>query len=156
MLLTQEMSHEAVQSDPEMFGYVPNQYKTQEMYHEAVQSDPEMFEYVPDQYKTQKMCNEAVESESWMLKHVSDWFVTQKICNEAVQRAPRMFEYAPDWFVTLQEFDDVLKLRYAYIKRKAQKAQIKEELMPVAWHPDRWWNWCVPEDEKKELEKYFT
>ena len=24
--------------------------------------------------------------------------------------------------------------------------------MPVAWHPDRWWNWCVPEDEKKELE----
>ena len=46
--------------------------------------------------------------------------------------------------------------RDAYIKRKTQKAKIKKELMPVAWHPDRWWDWCVPEDEKKELEKYFA
>ena len=25
----------------------------------------------------------------------------------------------------------------------------KKELMPIAWHPSRWWVWCVPEDEKK-------
>ena len=31
--------------------------------------------------------------------------------------------------------------------RKAQKASIKEELIPVAWHPSRWWDWCVPEDK---------
>ena len=24
--------------------------------------------------------------------------------------------------------------------------------MPIAWHPTRWWNFCIPEDEKKELE----
>ena len=24
--------------------------------------------------------------------------------------------------------------------------------MPVAWHPNRWWDWCVPEDEKKEID----
>ena len=23
--------------------------------------------------------------------------------------------------------------------------------MPVAWHPKRWWDWCVSEDEKKEI-----
>ena len=40
-------------------------------------------------------------------------------------------------------------------KRKAQKAQIKKELMSIAWHPSRWWDWCVPEDEKKETEKIF-
>ena len=22
--------------------------------------------------------------------------------------------------------------------------------MPIAWYPSRWWDWCVPEDEKKE------
>ena len=27
--------------------------------------------------------------------------------------------------------------------------------MPIAWHPSRWWDWCVPEDEKKEAEKFF-
>ena len=42
-----------------------------------------------------------------------------------------------------------------YQKRKAQKASIKEELMPVAWHPARCWDWCVPEDEKKGTEKTF-
>ena len=24
--------------------------------------------------------------------------------------------------------------------------------MPVAWHPNRWWDWCVPEDEEKEID----
>ena len=28
--------------------------------------------------------------------------------------------------------------------------------MPVAWHPDRWWNFCMPEDEKKEIQPLFT
>ena len=40
-------------------------------------------------------------------------------------------------------------------KRKAQKAKIKDELMPIAWHPSRWWDWCVPKDEKKETENIF-
>ena len=40
-------------------------------------------------------------------------------------------------------------------KRKAQKAKIKEELLPIAWHPLRWWDWCVPEDEKRETEKLW-
>ena len=25
--------------------------------------------------------------------------------------------------------------------------------MPIAWHSSRWWDWCVPEDEKKETEQ---
>ena len=75
-----------------------------------------------------------------------------------------MLEHVPDWFVTLQEmwhenFEDndvLITWCDAYIKRKTKNVKIKEELMPVAWHPDRWWDWCVPEDEKKRLEKYFA
>ena len=33
---------------------------------------------------------------------------------------------------------------------KAFKKDIRKELIPVAWHPARWWDWCMPEDEKKE------
>ena len=40
-----------------------------------------------------------------------------------------------------------------YQKRKAHKTSIKEELMPIAWHPSRWWDWSVSEDEKQETEK---
>ena len=69
--------------------------------------------------QTQKMCNEAVQSDPWMLQHVPDQVVTQKMCDEAVKKSP----CALWWYK-------------GYEQRKAQKAKIKEELMPVAWHPD--------------------
>ena len=28
--------------------------------------------------------------------------------------------------------------------------------MPIVWHPKRWWNFCISEDEKKEIEPNFT
>ena len=40
-----------------------------------------------------------------------------------------------------------------YKKRRAQRIKIEKELMPIACHPSRWWNWCISEDEKKETEK---
>ena len=42
-----------------------------------------------------------------------------------------------------------------FLIRKAHKAKIKEELMPIAWHPSRWRNWCMSEDEKKQTEKLW-
>ena len=28
--------------------------------------------------------------------------------------------------------------------------------MATAGHPKRWWGWCLPEDEKKEVEPIFS
>ena len=106
-----------------------NQFVTQKMCN--VQENPWVLEHVPDQYKTQEMYNEVVEKSPWMFEHVPDQFVTQKMCDEAVKKSPCALWYK------------------GYEQRKAQKAKIKEELMPVAWHPDRWCNWCVPGQEKK-------
>ena len=36
-----------------------------------------------------------------------------------------------------------------YKNWKAQKASIKEELFSIAWHPSKYWGWCMSEDEKK-------
>ena len=93
---------------------------------------------VPDQYKTQEMCNKVVEENPRVLELVPDQFVTQEMCKEAVKKSPCALWYK------------------GYEHCKAQKAKIKEELMPVAWHRGRCWKWCVPEDEKKELEIYFV
>ena len=27
--------------------------------------------------------------------------------------------------------------------------------MPVAWQPNRWWDWCLSEDEKREIGPMF-
>ena len=34
-------------------------------------------------------------------------------------------------------------------KTQGTKKKISKELMPPAWHPNRWWNFCMPEEEKK-------
>ena len=41
-------------------------------------------------------------------------------------------------------------------KSKALKKKISEELMPIAWHPKRQWNFCMSEYEKKEIEPVLT
>ena len=28
--------------------------------------------------------------------------------------------------------------------------------MPIVWHPKKWENFCMSEDEKKEIETIFT
>ena len=58
-----------------------------------------------------------------------------------------------------EDFDDsyyLIRWRNEYKKRNAQKAQIKKELLLIAWHPSSWWDWCVSEDKKKETEKLWA
>ena len=40
-------------------------------------------------------------------------------------------------------------------KRKVLNKKIGEELIPIAWHPKRWWNFCMAEDEKKRNRTNF-
>ena len=51
--------------------------------------------------------------------------------------------------------DKYFWLQEGYKECKAQIASINEQLMPIAWHPSRWWDWYVPENEKQETEKLW-
>ena len=55
-------------------------------------------------------------------------------------------KFVPDWFATHQQVndddyydddDEIIESYEDYQERKAQKAQIKKELMPIAWHPSK-------------------
>ena len=52
--------------------------------------------------------------------------------------------------------DNFFKWYDGYKNRKAQKASIKKELMPTAWHLSRYWDWCISEDEKRDTEALWT
>ena len=54
---------------------------------------------------------------------------------------------------TLSNDDEFITWHEAYKKHKVQKTQIKKKLIPIAWHRSTWWDWCMPEDKKKETEK---
>ena len=47
-------------------------------------------------------------------------------------------------------------LHYEQTKLKAYKKDLSKELMFVAWHPTRWQNWCLPENEKKGIGPIFA
>ena len=49
-----------------------------------------------------------------------------------------------------EDFDDeIIEWYEGYQKSKAQKAKIKEELLPIVWHPNRVMGWCISEDKKR-------
>ena len=37
-----------------------------------------------------------------------------------------------------------------------ERRHMYKELMPIAWHPLRWWDWCMSKDKKKEIEKLWS
>ena len=42
------------------------------------------------------------------------------------------------------------------LKNAKDLKNISEKLMPRSWYPKRWRNFCMSEDEKKEIESSFT
>ena len=109
----------------------------------AMRIEPYFLAKVPNRFKTQKVCNTAVSDDYFSVWFVPDCFVPD--CFVTQQRIKDLWDNNSDWYNNkLIEWYDGFKAR------KAQKAQIKKELILIAWHPLRWWDWCVPEDEKTE------
>ena len=83
------------------------------------------------------------------------------MCDKAVRDYLFSLKFVPDYFVTQQQIDEWYDDDYVYNgngmsewyegykKRKAQKAKIKEWLMPIAWHLDRVMA-CISEDKKRQ------
>ena len=99
--------------------------------------DPCLLEFVPEHFKTQEICDKAVIDDSTSLLFGPDWFVSQQQI--------KSWHDDDDFY----DYDDIIEWYNGYLKRKAQKAKIKEELMPIVWHISRWWNWCMSEDGKR-------
>ena len=101
-------------------------------------------------FQKQGMCNDAVDVDPWQLADVSDYLKTQKMCDDVVKRDSCSAQFVPDWFVTQEQLeiwadddgyydeDELVEWYSRYKKRTDQKALIKEELLPMVWHPSRY------------------
>ena len=152
------MCNKAVDKDPEMLMCVPDHLKTHEMCDKAVAENPYLFKYVPDKFKTPEMCDKAVDTDPKILRCVPDKFKTREMCDKLIDKYPGVFRYVPDCFITLEMIINGTEFREwfnGYKERKAQKSQIKDELMPIAWYPSRAVDWCFDEEEKKDLKRLW-
>ena len=119
----------------------------QEKFNKEVRKKPRFLTFVPDIFKTQEMCDKTIKDDPSSLRFVPDWFVSQEQL--------KLWHDSDDWLIRWWYNNRLIKRYDGYKKRKAQKAKIKEELLLIAWHPSRWWDWCMSEDEKQETEKLW-
>ena len=157
---TEELCNEEVHRESCALDYIPDHFKIQEMCNEAMYNNPAVFLLIPDCFKIQEIYIKTVMVDPWRLYDVSDHFKTQEMCDDAVWGDSFSFQFVPNWFVTQQQLkiwhddddycndNEIIEWYEGHQNRKAQKTQIKKELIPIAWHPSRRWDWCVPEDEK--------
>ena len=90
------------------------------------------------------------------------------MCDKAVRDYLFSLRFVPDWFVTEQQIDiwyddddycnddKIIRWYEGYKRRRAQKAQNKKELMPVTWHPSRYWDWCMRKDGKRDIKALWA
>ena len=113
------------------------------MCHRALHRCFSVFDVVPDKYKTQEICNLAVSLYFPFIVYCPYKYITQEMCDKAVNDSPAALKHIPIWFVKVK----LLKLFTALYA--------DEELMSAVWHPTRWWDWCVSEDEKMKIDPIF-
>ena len=49
----------------------------------------------------------------------------------------------------------LLSWHIKFEKREELKKELNKELISIAWHPNKWCDWCISEDEKKEIDPMF-
>ena len=103
--------------------------------HKSVEIDPSFLQLVPDHFKGKEMCDKVVKEDSFSFQFVPDWFVTREW----------MWMWYDDYYDgnhwdNDDDEDKFFEWYDGYKKRKVQKAKIKEELLPITWHPSRYWD----------------
>ena len=161
---TQEICNLAVSLYFPFIVYCPYKYITEEMCDEAVDNSLVALKLIPDWFVASKMIKKlftALYAEENILYVNKDSGDAVFNCNETcilnidlnnISLDNNFDEDDPDKIIFVRR----LCWRIKFEKRKELKKKIDKELMPVAWHPNRWWNFRVSEDEKKEIEPIFT
>ena len=113
------------------------------------------------------MCEKAVGKYLYTLRFVPDYLKTQEMWEIAVEKDPYTLKFVPDWLETQQQIkiwhdddyycndSEIIEWYEDHQKRKVPKAQIKDELMPIAWHPSGWCDWWFWRREKRDRKKCF-
>ena len=150
----------------------------------AISDDLFLIVYCPNKYITEKTCNEAVYDSAAALKLIPDWLVTNNMikklsttlnvdenilyfnedsgnvvfnCNEMDILNIDLNNINLGSNVDEDDLDTIILIRLLawHIKLEKREKDLNEELMPAAWHSNKWLDWCVSEDDKKIINPMF-
>ena len=146
-----------------MIVYCPDKYKTPRICDEALDDSLAALKLIPHWFIRSKRIEKLytalyAEENIFYFDEDSDNVVFS--CNEMgilntdlknINLDDNFDEDDPDTIILIR----LLAWHSKFEKRKALKKELNEELMEIAWHPKRCWNFCMSENEKKEIENQF-
>ena len=162
---SKKMCDKIISENPFMLKYCPDKYITQKMCDEAADDFLPTINFVPDWFVTIKMIKKlftALHADKNILYFDQDSANVVSNCNEMGILDIDLKNFNLD-----NDFDEddpgtiihveLLAWHIKFEKCKALKKELNEELVPVGYHPNRWWDTHTPmsEDEKKEIDPMF-
>ena len=160
---TQIMFDSVVSDNASSIVYCPDKYKTRKLCDKAVDDCLAALKLVPDWFVTSEIIKNlftdlyADENTLCLNESSGD---AEFNCNgmgilnidlNNIDLDNNFDEDDPDTIIAIR----LLAWYIKFEKLKELKKELSEELMLVAWHPSRWWDWCMSEDEKKEIDLMF-
>ena len=162
---TQEMCDRALFEDLFTLLPCPDRYKTQKMCDEAIDDYLVALKFILDCFFTNKIIKKLLtglytddhifyfnEDSSDVIFSCNQMDILSVDLNNTNHGDTNYDEDDPETIVHVRLFAWNSKFE----KRNALKKKISKELMPLVWHPKIWWNFCISEHEKKEIEQTFT
>ena len=158
------MCDRVVSEDPFFILYCPDKYIDQKVCDEAVDDSLATLKLIPDWFVTSKMIKKlftALYADENILYFDEDFDNVAFNCNGMGILDIDLNNINLDNTIDKDDPDTIILIRLLachikFEKSKALKKIISEELMPVAWHSKKWLNFCMSENEKKEIELILT
>ena len=149
------MCDSIVSEDHVLIVHCPDKYITQKMCNKAVDDSPVALKLIHDWFVTSKIIKNfftALYAHENILYFNEDSGNVAFSCNEVgilnidlnnINLDNNFNEDAPDTIILIR----LLACHIKFKKHKELKKKISKELMPIAWHPKRWRDWCLSEDQ---------
>ena len=150
---SKEMCDRIISENAFSLRYVPDQHKTQQMCDKAVDNCLAALKFAPDyEFVTSKMIKKRFtdlyvdgnilyfyEDSSNVVFHCNEMVILIIDLNCINLDDNNFDEVDSDTIIHVK----LLAWPTKFEKRKALKKELNEELMPVAWHPNRCRDWCM-------------
>ena len=143
------MCDSIIYDDPFLLRYVPDQYKTQQMCDKAVDDCLAALKFVPNWFVTSKTIKKlftVLYTDENIPNFDEDFGSVVFNCNgmdilnidlNCMNLDDNNFDEDDSGTIIHVRF---LAWHIKFEKRKALKEELNAELIPVAWHPNRWWD----------------
>ena len=160
---TNEICDRVVYQNPFIILYYPNKYVTLKIRDEPVDVCPATLKLICVWFVTSKIIKThftALYADEDILYFKEDSSNVTLFCNQVSILSVNLININLNNNFDNDDRDTILLITLLawhnkFEKRKELYKLISGELMPVAWHPDRCWDWCVSKNEKKEIDPVF-